>query len=79
MWDRPPACSGGGATIRARMRALELFGEELPAGPVRLIVRLPEEDEAGASSALGVAREWSAELDDPPAGECAPVRSISRL
>jgi len=60
------------------MRALELFGdvdehhqlharvpEELPAGPVRLIVLLPEEDEAGAAWALGVAREWSAELDDP--------------
>ena len=70
--------SGGGATIRASMRALELFGdvdehhqlharvpEELPAGPVRLIVLLPEEDEAGVHWARGVAREWSAELDDP--------------
>ena len=60
------------------MRALELFGavdehhelharvpEELPAGPVRLIVLLPEEDEAGVHWASGVATEWSAELDDP--------------
>jgi hypothetical protein len=60
------------------MRALELFGdvdehhqlharvpEELPAGPVRLIVLLLEEDEAGMHWARGVARECSAELVDP--------------
>ena len=60
------------------MRALELFGdvdehhqlharvpEDLPAGPVRLIVLLPEEDEAGMHWAHGVAGEWSAELGDP--------------
>ena len=38
--------------------------EELPAGPVRLIVLLPEEDEAGIAWAHGVAKEWAAELAD---------------
>jgi hypothetical protein len=38
--------------------------EGLPAGPVRLIVLLPEEDEAGAKWESGIAREWSAELKD---------------
>lgn len=59
------------------MKAIELIGdiddrhrlraevpEELPAGPVRLIVLVPEEDAAGASWGTGVAREWSAELKD---------------
>ena len=39
--------------------------EELPAGPVRLIVLLPDEDDAGSVWANGIAREWSAELSDP--------------
>lgn len=60
------------------MKAIELRGnideqhrlraevpEELPAGPVRLIVLLPEEDDAGVAWAQGVAREWSEELADP--------------
>ena len=60
------------------MKAIELVGdideqhrlraqvpEELPAGPVRLIVLLPEEDDAGNAWARGVAREWSEELNDP--------------
>jgi hypothetical protein len=38
--------------------------EQLPAGPVRLIVLLPEEDEAGGAWEAGVAREWSAELKE---------------
>jgi hypothetical protein len=61
----------------ARMKAIELIGdideqhrlkacvpEELPAGPVRLIVLLPEEDEAGTVWAHGLAREWADELRD---------------
>jgi hypothetical protein len=60
------------------MKAIELIGDiddqhrlkadvpqELPAGPVRLIVLLPEEDEAGAAWARGVSREWAEELRDP--------------
>jgi hypothetical protein len=59
------------------MKAIELVGnideqhrlraqvpEELPAGPVRLIVLLQEEDDAGAAWARGVAREWSDEMGD---------------
>jgi hypothetical protein len=60
------------------MKAVELIGaiddqhrlkadvpQELPAGPVRLIVLLPEEDEAGAAWERGVSREWAEELRDP--------------
>jgi hypothetical protein len=36
-----------------------------PCRPVRLIVLLPGEDEAGGFWADGVASEWSAELSDP--------------
>ena len=39
--------------------------EELPAGPVRLIVLLPDGDDAGSVWANGIAREWSDELSDP--------------
>ena len=59
------------------MKALELIGdideqhrlharvpEELPAGPVRLIVLLPEEDKAGAAWTQGIAQEWADELKD---------------
>jgi hypothetical protein len=59
------------------MKAIELVGEiddqhrlqahvpeDLPAGPVRLIVLLPEEDEWGTVWAKGVTREWSDELLD---------------
>ena len=59
------------------MKAIELIGDiddqhrlkadvpqELPAGPVRLIVLLPEEDEAGAGWGHGVSREWAEELRD---------------
>jgi hypothetical protein len=59
------------------MKAIELFGDidekhrlqadvppEVPAGPVRLIVLLPDEDEAGIAWPQGVAREWSEELQD---------------
>ena len=59
------------------MKAIELIGdideqhrlrasvpEELPAGPVRLIVLVSEEDEAGTVWAHGLAREWADELSD---------------
>ena len=62
----------------APRKAIELMGdidehhrlraqvpEELPAGPVRLIVLLPDEDAAGNVWSSGVAREWSDELSDP--------------
>ena len=60
------------------MKAIELVGdiddqhrlkaqvpEELPAGPVRLIVFVPEEDDAGSAWTHGIAREWTSELADP--------------
>ncbi len=60
------------------MKAVELIGEvddkhqlqarvpeTLPPGPVRIIVLIPEEDEAGAAWTQGIAREWAAELSDP--------------
>jgi len=60
------------------MKAIELVGAideqhrlqaqvpaEILAGPVRLIVLLPDEDEAGAAWARGLDREWLAELQDP--------------
>jgi hypothetical protein len=60
------------------MKAIELIGdidaqhrlqanvpEELPAGPVRLIVLLPEEDDGGAAWTHGISKEWAAELQDP--------------
>ena len=59
------------------MKAIELFGdidvqhrlkaqvpEELSAGPVRLIVFVPEEDTAGSAWTRGIAREWADELAD---------------
>jgi hypothetical protein len=59
------------------MKAIELIGdideqhrlrasvpEEFPAGPVRLIVLLSEEDESGGVWARGVDREWADELGD---------------
>jgi hypothetical protein len=59
------------------MKAIELVGdiddqhrlraqvpEEVPAGPVRLIVLLPEEDDAGFAWAHGIAKEWADELND---------------
>ena len=60
------------------MKAIELIGdideqhrlrasvpEELRVGPVRLIVFLSEEDEAGAVWGRGLAREWADDLRDP--------------
>ena len=60
------------------MKAVELIGkvdeqhklqvqvpETLPPGPVRIIVLIPEEDEAGLAWMQGIAREWAAELSDP--------------
>jgi hypothetical protein len=59
------------------MKAIELTGdvdaqhdlrvrvpEELPPGPVRLIVFLPGEDAAGGGWSRGVAREWASDLSD---------------
>ena len=59
------------------MKAIELIGDideqhrlqvrvpdNLPAGPVRLIVLVPEEDEAGAVWMQGLAKEWVDELRD---------------
>jgi len=59
------------------MRAIELTGsvddqhqlnvqvpEDFPAGPVRVIVLLPNEDETGAAWAKGIAREWADDLAD---------------
>ena len=60
------------------MKAIEIIGhvdekhrlqadvpETTPPGPVRIIVLLPEEDEAGVAWMQGIAREWAAELSDP--------------
>jgi len=60
------------------MRAIELLGEiddehrlhaqvpeGFPTGSVRLIVLMPDEDEAGLAWAGGLSAEWSAELSDP--------------
>jgi hypothetical protein len=60
------------------MRAIELRGEiddqhqlraqvpeDFPVGSVRVIVLMPEEDEAGLAWAGGISAEWSAELGDP--------------
>jgi hypothetical protein len=59
------------------VKAIELVGDideehrlqadvpaEVPPGPVRLIVLLPDEDEAGTAWPQGVTREWSVELRD---------------
>ncbi len=59
------------------MKAIELRGdidaqhrlhaevpEGVPTGPVRLIVLIADEDDAGAAWAHGVAAEWSDELND---------------
>jgi hypothetical protein len=60
------------------MKAVELQGEiddqhrlhadvpqSLPAGSVRVIVFIPEEDEGGLAWAAGLRSEWSEELNDP--------------
>ena len=59
------------------MKAIELVGDidaqhqlraqvpkDLPAGQVRLIVLLPDEDDTGAAWGGGVAKAWSAELEN---------------
>ena len=60
------------------MRGIELLGEiddqgrlraevpqGFPVGSVRVIVLVPDEDDAGLAWAAGVSTEWSAELGDP--------------
>lgn len=59
------------------MKAVELIGdiddrhrlkaqvpEDLPVGPVRVIVLVPDEDDRGFEWARGVAKEWADELAD---------------
>jgi hypothetical protein len=59
------------------MKVIELIGDideqhrlrasvpdEFPVGPVRLIVLLSDEDEAGPVWSRGLAREWADELSD---------------
>ena len=59
------------------MKAIELMSDideqhrlqarvplDLPAGPVRFIVLLPDEDEGGAAWPQWVAREWVDDLSD---------------
>lgn len=59
------------------MKAIELMGDideqhrllarvpvDLPTGPVRLIVLVPEEDEAGVIWPQAIAKEWADELQD---------------
>jgi hypothetical protein len=59
------------------MKAIELIGDideqhrlraqvppGLPVGPVRLIVLLPDEDDAGIAWQQGVAKAWSEDLAD---------------
>lgn len=60
------------------MKAIELLGnvdeqrrlqvqvpEGVPAGPVRVLVYVPEEDDAGAAWPRGLAAEWADDLSDP--------------
>lgn len=60
------------------MKAIELIGdvdvehclkaqvpEDLPAGPVRLLVLVPEPDQADEIWMRAVAAEWSEDLSDP--------------
>jgi hypothetical protein len=60
------------------MKAFELEGEiddqhrlradvpqSLPAGSVRIIVLISEEDDGGSAWTAGVSSEWSADLNDP--------------
>ncbi|MGA3212764.1 MAG: hypothetical protein ABSD20_15770 [Terriglobales bacterium] len=60
------------------MRAIELTGDidqqhrlrakvpaEFPAGPVRVVVLFPDEDDAGVAWSQGIAHEWAHELQDP--------------
>jgi hypothetical protein len=67
----------GFAEIDHLMKTIELVGDidqqhrlqarvpdDLPAGPVRLIVLLPDEDDGGFAWAQGATREWSDELQD---------------
>ena len=59
------------------MKAIELVGDideqhrlqaqvpaGVPAGPVRLIILLPDEDEGGVAWQQGIATEWSDQLRD---------------
>ncbi len=60
------------------MKTIELIGDidnqhklsaiapaELPLGPVRLMVLVADEDDAGAAWAHAIARDWTDELADP--------------
>ena len=52
------------ADIDAQHHLKARVPEDLPVGPVRVIVLVPEEDEAGLEWSRGVAREWAEELAD---------------
>jgi hypothetical protein len=60
------------------MKAIELVGniddqnrlearvpEGVRSGPVRVVVYLPDEDDAGAAWTRGLAKEWESDLADP--------------
>ena len=60
------------------MKTIELIGdvdaehclraqvpEDLPAGPIRLLVLVPEQDQAEEIWMRAIASEWSEELSDP--------------
>ena len=38
---------------------------DVPIGPIRLLVLIPDEDDAGAAWTEGIARAWARELADP--------------
>ncbi len=52
------------ADIDAQHHLKARVPEDLPVGPVRVIVLVPEEDEAGLEWTRGVAKEWAEELAD---------------
>jgi len=52
------------AEIDSQHRLRGAVPADLPPGRVRVIILVPEEDEAGEAWECGVAREWAAELCD---------------
>lgn len=51
--------------IDERHRLLAEVPQELPAGRVRLLLLVPDEDESSNRWEQGVAAEWATELSDP--------------
>jgi hypothetical protein len=56
------ACIG---EIDAHHQLQAQMPEALPPGPIRILVLLPDEDEANEAWMQGIAQEWAAELGDP--------------